>query len=75
MPTQKISISLSGHQYRFLEEYQLEHHCKTRSEVIRKALHLLQQIQLESYYEDANQEIDSDFEVTSLDGIEENETW
>ncbi len=75
MQVQKLSISLPQEQYKFIEDYQAEHHYKTRSEVIKEALHLLQQVQLESYYQEANQEIDSDFEITSLDGIEENETW
>jgi antitoxin ParD1/3/4 len=75
MHTQKISISLPQEQYKFIEDYQLQHHYKTRSEVIKAALHLLQQVELESCYREANQEIDDDFEVTSLDGLDENETW
>lgn len=75
MHTQKLSISLPQAQYEFIENYQAERHYKTRSEVIREALHLLQQVQLEAYYQEANQEIDNDFEITTSDGIEENETW
>lgn len=75
MHTQKLSISLPQAQYEFLENYQAEHHCKTRSEVIREALCLLQQVQLEASYEAANQEIDNGFEITTSDGLEENETW
>lgn len=75
MNTQKLSISIPQELYQFIETYQAEHHYKTRSEVIREALHLLQQMQLESYYQEANQEIDHDFEITTQDGIEENESW
>lgn len=75
MLAQKLSISLPQDQYEFVERYQSTHHYKTRSEVIREALHLLQQTQLESCYEEANEEIDDPFDATSSDGIEENETW
>ena len=62
-------------QYEFMQNYQAEHHFKTRSEVIKAALDLLQQVQLEQYYKEANQEIDSSFDSTAADGIEEDETW
>lgn len=75
MNAQKISISLPKQQYEFMENYQAEHHFKTRSEVIKAALDLLQQVQLEQYYKEANQEIDSSFDSTAADGIEEDETW
>ena len=75
MQAQKLSISLPKEQSNFIAAYQAEHHYKTRSEVIREALYLLQQVQLESCYREANQEIDDDFEIATLDGIEENETW
>lgn len=75
MQTQKLSISLPNEQCFFIENYQVEHHCKTRSEVIRKAIHLLQQAQLEAFYKAANKEIDDSFDITIRDGIEENETW
>jgi antitoxin ParD1/3/4 len=75
MSTQKLSISLPQQQYDFVEHYQAEHHYKTRSEVIKEALYLLQQTQLESCYHSANQEVDNAFEITTSDGLEENETW
>lgn len=75
MKTQKLSISLPQQQYEFIEHYQIEHHYKTRSEVIKKALYLLQQTQLETCYHAANQEIDDTFETTSSDGLEDDETW
>lgn len=40
----------------------------------RSAL-LLQQAQLESFYKQANEEISDDFEITTLDGIDQDETW
>lgn len=75
MNIQKISISLPRKQYEFLENYQTSHHYKTRSEVIQKALYLLQQAQLEACYREASKELDNAFDVTILDGLEEDETW
>ncbi|MFT4060426.1 MAG: hypothetical protein QM652_12865 [Legionella sp.] len=75
MLVQKLSISLPQQQCEFIESYLVDHHLKSRSEVIKEALYLLQQKQLEVYYREANQEIDLAFENTSLDGLEENETW
>ncbi|MBA2653077.1 MAG: CopG family transcriptional regulator [Tatlockia sp.] len=75
MHTQKLSISLPQQQCEFIEKYLVDHHLKSRSEVIKKALCLLQQKQLEAYYSEANSEIDSAYENTSLDGLVENEAW
>ena len=75
MNIQKLSISLPRQQYDFIENYQAEHHYKTRSEVIKEALDLLQQRYLEGCYREANQEIDTAFEATAADGIEEDEAW
>lgn len=75
MNIQKISISLPKQQFDFIEHYQAEHHYKTRSEVIRDALYLLQQKQLEACYREANQELENDFDGTASDGIDDNETW
>ena len=75
MHAQKLSISLPYQQCEFIEKYLVEHHLKSRSEVIKEALYLLQQKQLETYYSEANQEIDLAYEKTSLDGLDENETW
>ena len=58
MHAQKFSISLPKQQCDFIEQYQAEYHVKSRSDVIKKALLILQQMQLESDYRDANQEID-----------------
>lgn len=75
MRTQKLSISLPEDQFKFIEQYQMQHHYKTRSEVISKALRLLQQTQLEACYREANQEIDEGFDAASNDGLDKNETW
>jgi len=75
MNTQKLSISLPQQQYDFLENYQAERHYKTRSEVIREALYLLQQAQLEACYREASKEVDDAFEITTSDGLEKDETW
>ncbi|KTD01174.1 hypothetical protein OQJ19_12005 [Fluoribacter gormanii] len=75
MNVQKLSISLPQQQCEFIENYLIDHHLKSRSEVIKEALYLLQQKQLEAYYKEANQEVDLAFENTSLDGLEENEAW
>ncbi len=75
MHAQKLSISLPMQQCEFIEHYQAEHHYKSRSEVIKDALYLLQQAHLESYYREANCEIDVAFNVTAADGIDTNETW
>ena len=75
MHTQKLSISLSAQQYDFLETYKAEHQFKSRSDVIKKALALLQQLELEACYREANDEIDDSLDVTISDGIDNDETW
>lgn len=75
MQSQKLSISLPKQQCEFIEHYLMEHHIRNRSEVIKEAIYLLQQKELETCYKEANQEIDHSFDNTTLDGIEENEAW
>ena len=75
MRAQKLSISLPKQQFDFIEHYLINNHIKNRSEVIKKALYLLQQKELEACYKEANREIENDFENTNLDGIEDNEAW
>ena len=75
MNIHKISISIPKQQHDFIELYQAEHHYKTRSQVIRDALYLLQQQQLEACYQEANKEIEADFDSTTADGIDGHETW
>ncbi|MCX7115785.1 MAG: ribbon-helix-helix domain-containing protein [Gammaproteobacteria bacterium] len=74
MNAQKLSISLPYDQCEFIDDYQAENHLKTRSEVIKAAVYLLQQSYLKSCYREANQEINSDFESTTQDGLDD-ETW
>jgi antitoxin ParD1/3/4 len=75
MQSQKLSISLPKQQCEFIEHYLVDHQIKSRSEVIKKALYLLEQKELEASYKNANHEIEHDFENTNLDGIDTNETW
>jgi antitoxin ParD1/3/4 len=75
MYSQKISVSIPMQLYEFIDEYQIEHHYRSRSEVIKKALCLLQQQQLEACYKEANEEIDETWDAVTNDGLEENETW
>ena len=70
----KLSISVPQQQYDFIEDYQENHALKTRSEVIQKALYLLQQLELEACYAAVNEEICKDFDNTLADGLED-ETW
>jgi antitoxin ParD1/3/4 len=74
MHAQKVTISIPQPLYQFLESYQLEHHCKSRSDVITTALKLLKERQLEAAYREANQELNDDFDHTVGDGLED-ETW
>jgi len=69
MQSHKLSVSLPQQQFEFIDDYRQQYHCKSRSDVIKKALQLLQQKQLEEYYQQANQEIDLAFETTSGDGL------
>lgn len=75
MHAQKLSISLPIQQCEFIENYQAEHHYKSRSEVIKDALYLLQQVHLESHYRAANSELDNAFDITAADGMDIDETW
>lgn len=72
--SQKLSICLEQPLYEFVDDYQIKHNCKSRSAVISKAIRLLQQIQLENHYRAAETEIDTAFEITTADGLED-ETW
>lgn len=74
MHAYKVTISIPQSLYDFVENYQAEHSVKSRSEVISKALELLQQKQLETYYAEANQELNDDFEGSANDGLED-EAW
>ncbi len=74
MHSQKVTISISKQLYEFVETYQAEHHCKSRSDVITEALWLLQIKQLEACYLEANEELNNDFDATAADGLDD-EAW
>lgn len=74
MHTEKLSISLPMTLCHFIARYQAEHECKSKSEVIQKAVKLLQLKELENCYREADKTIDPNFEITSFDGLED-ETW
>ncbi len=74
MQAHKVTISIPDQLYEFIEKFQKENDCKSRSEVINMALALLQQQQLEAAYQEANQELNDDFDQTTADGLE-NESW
>lgn len=74
MKVDRISVSLPHNAMRFIGAYQKTHSCKSRSEVVHKALSLLQEIELEKAYQEAAKETDSAFEITISDGLQ-NETW
>ncbi len=74
MHVEKLSVSLPTPFLHFVKEYQETHACKSQSEVIKTALKLLRQKELEEAYFQANSEIDSAFDITSADGLDD-ETW
>jgi Arc/MetJ-type ribon-helix-helix transcriptional regulator len=74
MLNHKLSISLPLPLCEFVEDYQASHHCKTRSEVIAKALLLLRQQELEASYREASKEWNADFDAIDNDGLND-ETW
>lgn len=74
MHTEKLSVSLPVKLISFVEHYRTQHALKSRADVISEALELLHQNELKVAYREANQEIDSDWDVTLMDGLS-NETW
>lgn len=74
MTVQKISISLPSDLVRFIEQYKNNQGCGSRSQVVETALLLLQERELAIAYQQANQEIDSDWDITVGDGLGD-ETW
>jgi len=70
---EKVSISLPPPLVRFVECYKNSYH-KSRSQVIVEALQLLQEKELEEAYRQANEEIDTHWDVTVADGLA-NEAW
>ncbi|MBE9168216.1 CopG family transcriptional regulator [Pleurocapsales cyanobacterium LEGE 06147] len=74
MKSEKISISLPASLVRFVEQYQTAKKCKSRSQVVEKALKLLQEKELETAYREASKEVDPAWEITVADGLAD-ETW
>lgn len=74
MKANKLSISLSSELCDFMNDYKRQHQCKTRSEVIAKALELLMQKQLEQEYRLAAEEVDPAWDNLASDGLD-NESW
>lgn len=70
---EKVSVSLPSYLIKFVEGYKNSHHT-SRSQVIVEALQLLQERELEEAYRQANQEIDTDWDVTTADGLFD-EAW
>jgi metal-responsive CopG/Arc/MetJ family transcriptional regulator len=69
MQVEKLSISLPASLVQFIEGYKVVHDCKSRSQVIEKALQLLRTQELESAYREASAEVDNDWEITITDGL------
>lgn len=74
MNVEKLSISLPVSLVNFVKEYQSHHHYKTKSEVFQEAIRLLRQKALDEEYLAASKEVDSAFDVTDKDGLED-EAW
>ena len=68
MYAEKVSISLPVGLLGFVEQYRAAHSLKSRSQVIGEALELLRRHELEAAYREANQEIDTDFDIALADG-------
>lgn len=74
MSAEKLSISLPPNLVLFVKEYQASYNYSSKSEVIQEAIKLLRTKELENEYYAAGKEIDSTFEVTDTEGLED-ETW
>ena len=74
MSQQKLSVSISEPIAQFLSRYQGDHHLKTKSEVVERALTLLREHELERAYAEAASEHDPAWDVTLKDGPGD-ETW
>lgn len=74
MHSQKLSISLSNYLVQFIEQYKINHQCKSRSQVIEEALELLRNRELEKAYKEASNEVDSAWDTVVGDGLTD-ETW
>lgn len=74
MHSEKLSISLSNYLVQFIEQYKINHQCKSRSQVIEEALELLRNRELEKAYKEASNEVDSAWDTVVGDGLTD-ETW
>lgn len=74
MQTTKLSVSLPASLARFIETYKIDHHCKSRSQVIEEALQLLRERDLEQAYREASEEVDPAWDITIGDGLVD-EAW
>lgn len=74
MNTEKLSVSLPLNLVQFVEQYKENHQCQSRSQVIERALQLLQEQELEAAYREAAAEVESIWEITAADGLND-ETW
>lgn len=74
MNIEKLSVSLPRSLVSFVKEYQINHRCKSQSEVIKEALKLLRLKELEASYLAANAEIDSDYEHLAGEDLDD-EAW
>jgi len=74
MQAEKLSVSLPSPLVQFIESYKMAHQCRSRSQVIERALELLRLQELEDAYRQAAQEVDPDWDVAIADGLSD-ETW
>lgn len=74
MNTEKLSISIPVQLSHFIEDYQATYACKSKSEVIQKALKMLQLRELEHCYRQAENEADDTLDTTAGEGLDD-ETW
>ncbi len=74
MRTEKLSISIPGSSFDFIEKYRKTHALKSRSHVIETAINVLRERDLEAAYRDASREYDPAWEVTNADGLPD-EAW
>jgi antitoxin ParD1/3/4 len=74
MNAEKVSVTIPKDLYGFIDQYRSAHALKSRSQVVSEALELLRQRELDQAYQAANDEVDTDFDATSSDGLRD-ETW
>lgn len=74
MRTERLSVSLPISLVQFIEHYKVAHQCRSRSQVIERALELLRMQELEEAYRQAAEEEDPEWDITIADGLSD-ETW